>query len=165
VERTSSVSNAASFLHVLNVAVTFDDAESVYFLEDDYLHRPRADTVLLEGLGRADYVSLYDHADKYIAGGNPFVDDDGGEITKVYITASSHWKLTNSTTMTFASHVHTIREDYAIWQSACAGHVPTDFDTFITLRNNQRSLITPIPGYATHCEKQWLAPFTDWTTI
>lgn len=165
VERTSSANNAASFLHVLNVAVTFDASEVVYFLEDDYLHRTGADMVLLEGLGRADYVSLYDHPDKYIAGGNRFVDGDGGEITKVYITKSSHWKLTNSTTMAFASQVQTLHVDYAIWKAACAGKIPTDFDTFIALRNTGRSLITPIPSYATHCEKQWLAPFINWTTI
>ncbi|HEX9944575.1 MAG TPA: hypothetical protein VGG03_21400, partial [Thermoanaerobaculia bacterium] len=84
----------------------FSDDDVVYFVEDDYLHLPGSQQLLLEAIGVADYASLYDHNDKYInaneGGPNPFI-EYGGEVTRVVRTRSSHWKLTNSTTMTFAT--------------------------------------------------------------
>ena len=65
--------------YVMKMNLGADDC--VYFLEDDYIHRSTALTVLKEGLERAHYVSLYDHPDKYIpgdAGGNPQVDEEIG---------------------------------------------------------------------------------------
>ena len=60
-----------------------------YFVENDYLHHSNARNILLEGFTvGADYVSLYDHPDKYLnanEGGNPFI-EDGGEVTKVYLS-------------------------------------------------------------------------------
>ena len=36
---------------------------------------------------------------------------------------------------------------------------------FLDLRDNCRTLITPLPGYSTHGETQWLSPFTDWSKV
>jgi hypothetical protein len=36
---------------------------------------------------------------------------------------------------------------------------------FLALRDKGNSLITPIPGYATHGETAWLSPLTDWSKI
>lgn len=167
--QTNSKSNSDSFLNVLNRAIELPHDESVYFVEDDYLHLANSYLVLQEGLQIADYVSLYDHPDKYISenmGGNPLVDSDGGEITKVYLSKTTHWKLTNSTTMTFAAKVSTLVQDYKIWKSFCQTNIPNDFAAFIHLRNETgRSLITPIPSYSTHCETKWASPLIDWTTI
>jgi hypothetical protein len=165
---TNSAGNAASFLDVLNEAMQLPDDELVYLVEDDYLHLENSYRILLEGLQIADYVSLYDHPDKYISveqGGNPLIDSDGGEYTKVYLTHSSHWKLTNSTTLTFASRVLTLKEDYNIWKTHSGGQVPDDYRAFLELRSKGRSLITPIPGYSTHCEIKWTTPLIDWSTI
>lgn len=166
--KTNSKGNSLSFLNVVEEALKLPDTETVYFVEDDYLHLPNSFTVLDEGLQMADYVSLYDHPDKYIPatdGGNPFVESDGGEVTKVYLSKTTHWKLTNSTTMTFATRVITLREDYDVWRKHCQDNIPHDFDAFIELREKGRSLITPIPGYSTHCEAKWTSPLTDWPTI
>jgi hypothetical protein len=113
------------------------------------------------------YVSLYDHPDKYINkqnGGNPFI-EDGGEVTRVMLTDSCHWKLTNSTTMTFASTVGTLREDESILREFTKGSYPRDFEMFLALRENQKGLLTPIPGYSTHGETAWLTPLIDWSKI
>lgn len=168
VTETSSKGNSLSFLNVVEEALKLPDSETVYFVEDDYLHLPNSFTVLEEGLRMADYVSLYDHPDKYLPrqlGGNPFVEYDGGEVTKVYLSKTAHWKLTNSTTMTFATKVSILREDYEVWKRHCQDNIPHDFDAFIELREKGRSLITPIPGYSTHCETKWTSPLTDWDTI
>lgn len=145
---------------------SISDNEIIYFVEDDYLHRKESNKLIYEGIKVADYVSLYDHADKYIPaskGGNMFIGEDGAEVTKVLLTKSSHWKLTNSTTMTFASTKKTLLEDKDIWERWTLGTHPHDFQAFIELRQKGRSLITPIPGYSTHCEPAWASPLIDWS--
>jgi hypothetical protein len=156
--------NGVAKLDSLNLS----ESDYVYFCEDDYIHRQNSMKVLLEGLARADYVSLYDHADKYIPaskGGNPYIDDDGTEETRVGVTESCHWKLTNSTTMTLATSVKVLKEDRKIWDTGTSETYPHDFNMFIQLRQMGRSLITPIPGYSTHCEEKWKAPLIDWSKV
>lgn len=157
---------AGTFNLALDMALKYDDDEIVYFVENDYLHKPGADKVLEEGFTIGyDYVALYDHPDKYINGANPFV-EDGGEVTRLMLTDSCHWKLTNSTTMTFAAKVSTLKQDEAILREFTSGTHPNDFQMFLALRNEkQHGLITPIPGYSTHGETAWLSPLTDWSKI
>lgn len=165
IEVTSVGNGAGTFNLALDKALMFDDDEIVYFVENDYLHKPGSDDVLLEGftLG-CDYLSLYDHLDKYLDGTNPFV-EGGGEVTRVMLTKSCHWKLTNSTTMTFATRVSTLKEDESILREYTIGTHPRDFQMFLALREKQRGLITPIPGYSTHGETVWLTPLFDWSTL
>ena len=168
VERTNLGSGAQSFNYILKKVLDFNRNYVVYLVEDDYLHLKDARNILLEGIKTgADYVSLYDHPDKYIDkewGGNPFV-EGGGEETRVIKSDSCHWKLTNSTTMTFASTVDVIKRDKEILDKWTSGTYPEDFKMFLELRENNRSLITPLPGYSTHGETQWLSPFTDWSKV
>jgi hypothetical protein len=156
---------AGTFNLALDKALNWDDNEIVYFVENDYLHLQDSPQILKEGfeLG-SDYVALYDHPDKYIDGGNPFV-EGGGEVTKVFLSNSCHWKLTNSTTMTFAVKVKTLREDEKILRKYTSGKHPYDFQMFLELRNIGRTLITPIPGYSTHVETTWLTPLINWNDI
>lgn len=165
IKKVSVGHGAGTFNLALDIALTFEDNEIVYFLENDYLHKPNSHKILNEGFNTgADYVSLYDHPDKYIDGANPFV-ESGGEVTRVLLTQSCHWKLTNSTTMTFAAKVKTLKEDEKILREFTCGSYPRDFDMFLKLRENGRSLVTPIPGYSTHGETAWLSPLIDWSKI
>lgn len=167
--RTSS-GISSGFMGIIDAIVKINNPdEVVYICEDDYLHLPNSKKVLLEGLELADYVSLYDHADKYMTveqGGNPLIDSDGCEVTKVFHTDSVHWKLTNSTTYTFASTVKVFQEDYDVFlKSATITGVSPDFQTFLDLYAKGRSLATPLPGYSTHCEPRWASPLTDWSNV
>jgi hypothetical protein len=167
-KRTNGGSSAAGFRIVFDDALLLPDEEIVYFVEDDYFHLPGSYEGILESLQRVDYVSLYDHVDKYIPaimGGNPFIGEDMAEETKVFITKSRHWKLTNSTTMTFASTVNTLRNDADIWNRYTAGTYPLDYQCFLTLRDKGRTLATPIPSLSTHGEVRWAAPLIDWNNI
>ena len=149
---TTSLGNANSFMYALDLAIKNDDNQTVYLVEDDYLHLQDSETIITEGIERAHYVSLYDHLDKYISPGqNPFV-YDGGEDTKLILTDSTHWKYTNSTTMTFASKVRTLKEDYDVIRQHCVTKRPADFPMFCALRKLGKKLITPIPGRSTHCD-------------
>jgi hypothetical protein len=166
-------SSAQSFSFVVDYALKhFSDDEIVYFVEDDYFHIDYSRQVLLEGIERADYVTLYTHPDKFIPashGGNPLIGDFGGEETVVIRTKNSYWMLTNSTTLTFATTVGTLREDYEIWKQFCFNTheqtYPRDFDCFLKLREKGRSLIMPLPAFATHTEIAWLSYDVDWEGI
>jgi hypothetical protein len=165
IKKVSIGHGAGTFNLALDMALEFDDETIVYFVENDYLHKPGSDKVLIEGLQIGySYVSLYDHPDKYINGANPFV-EDGGEVTRVMLSKSCHWKITNSTTMTFAAQVKTLKEDESILRSHTIGSYPRDFEMFLALREKQHGLITPIPGYSTHGETAWLSPLTDWSIL
>ena len=160
--RTTFGNGAASFNLALDLALKQTSCDMVYFVEDDYIHRLGAYDALIEGIELgADYVTLYDHPDKYYDGGNPLIEGNG-EITKVYLTKSCHWKLTNSTTMTFAATVKTLRKDELVLRKWTNSKHPHDFDMFMELRDMGRSLISPIPGYSTHGETKWLCPLVDW---
>lgn len=160
---------AGTFNLALDRALKMDDNEIVYFVENDYLHRQQSPKIIKEGLSLgASFVSLYDHPDKYLdpsKGGNPYC-EGGAEDTRVYLTDSCHWKLTNSTTMTFASTVRTLKKTETIlrkWTNQ--GHYPDDFKMFMELRDKNELLVTPLPGYSTHGETAWLSPITDWSNI
>ena len=159
---------AATFNIALDEVLKMADNDTVYFLENDYLHKPDSRVIIEEGfeLG-AKFVSLYDHPDKYLSpeqGGNPYC-KGGAEDTRVYLTDSVHWKITNSTTMTFAAEVKTLKENESILRNHTSGTHPNDFQMFLELRENNKLLVTPIPGYATHGETAWLSPLTDWSKI
>ena len=164
-----SLGNGAKTFNVaLDKALTYPDDEIIYFLENDYLHNYNSKDIIHEGfeLG-AQFVSLYDHPDKYIGpseGGNPYC-EGGAEDTRVYKTDSVHWKITNSTTMTFAAKVSTLKLNEGILRKHTAGTHPDDFQMFLELRQTNQLLITSIPGYSTHGETAWLSPLTDWNKI
>jgi len=162
---TEKGSGAATFNLALDEALTYDDDEIVYFIENDYIHKPGSEKIIQEGIDLgASFVTLYDHPDKYLdpsRGGNMYC-QGGAEDTRVYLSKSSHWKVTNSTTMTFAAKVKTLREVESILRKHTTGTYPRDFDMFLELREKNRILISSIPGYATHGETNWLAPLINW---
>jgi uncharacterized membrane protein YgcG/tetratricopeptide (TPR) repeat protein len=126
----------------------------MYFIEDDYIHREGARAALLEaleepsaladqaaGTGRiADYVSLYDHPDKYPAyvdtaglglGPNPLIDPArGGEVATVLLSHSTHWKTTNSACLSFGAPLTVVAEDAAVLSKWAVGEVPNDYSMF-----------------------------------
>jgi len=171
--RTDIGNGAGSFNVALEIALRLDDDNRIYFIEDDYLHDIDSAKLLNEGLDIADYVTLYDHPDKYVnAGetvnncvGNPYIQDNS-EITRVYLTKSSHWKITNSTTMTFATSVKTLKRDQEVIKKYTSGEFPHDFHMFQELiKNNRRKLISCIPGRSTHGETAYLTQLVNWESV
>jgi len=168
IEYVNIGNGAGTFNLALDEAIKYSDNEIVYFIENDYLHKPKAQKVLEEGFNLgASFVSLYDHPDKYLDpshGGNPYC-QGGAEDTRVYLTESCHWKITNSTTMTFATKVSTLKRVKHILRKNTQGTYPEDFKMFLELREQREFLVTSIPGYSTHGETAWLSPLTDWSKI
>ena len=171
----SQLGNAGSWLASARQALSDEFKDfALYFAEDDYLYLPDSGSIILDGLSRADYVSLYDHPDKYQEGPNPFADEQG-EPCRVLPGKWCHWKTSNSTTMTFAVKQQTFKEDFAVWERHCMAGFPNDFEAFLELqgtdswenriRANKRKLITSLPAWSTHTETEWLSPIRKWTEL
>ena len=153
--RTDYKSGAHSFLHAVCFAMQLDvpDDTIVYLVEDDYIHAPGAHAVLEEGMSVGDYVTLYDHKDKY----------QDPQSSYIYATKSCHWRTTPSTTMTFATRKGTLVSDFDIYLEYCKTGYPYDHEMFLALgKEKQRRLVSSIPGYSTHAETAWLSPCRDW---
>lgn len=168
IEKVSIGHGAGTFNIALDKALRLDDKEVVYFVENDYLHKQQSPKIIQEGLSLgASFVSLYDHPDKYLEpskGGNPYC-EGGAEDTRVYLTDSCHWKITNSTTMTFATTVGILKRVEPILRKWTQGSHPDDFKMFLELKDQNELLITPLPGYSTHGETAWLGPLTNWKQL
>ena len=168
VEYVSIGHGAGTFNVALDNALKHGPTDIAYFIENDYLHKKESLKIINEGFQlQPSFVSLYDHPDKYISpeqGGNPFC-QGGAEDTRVFITKSCHWKITNSTTMTFAAQVSTLKKIKDTLRKHTSGDYPYDFQMFLELRKKGHGLITSIPGYSTHGETAWLTPLTDWANV
>lgn len=161
---------SGTFRDALNLAIKENQpTDLVYLLEDDFLHKPGSLKLLTEALNTWDcYVTLYDCPDKYMDpkyGGNPQI-EGGGEYTKVFLTQSIHWKITNSTVMSFACSVKRLQQDKDLLYKYSSGRITQSYELFTELRDTKGiSVISSIPGFSTHCESRWLTPLTDWAII
>ena len=151
---------AISFLKTLEYILSkdFDDETIIYFLEDDYVHRPNWDIILQEGFELpVSYVTLYDHKDKYTEMYRYL-------MSKILITKSSHWKPVPSTTNTFSTKFKTLKEDKRIHYQYSTNVEPTaDHQKFLDLNQKGRYLISCLPGYSTHAVKEMISPCIDWS--
>jgi hypothetical protein len=158
-------SGAQSFLNLLNhiKEQNINDEDIIYFLEDDYLHKPGWIDILLEGFEYigADYFTLYDHPDKYWPG--IWENLPPGII----VTPSSHWRITTSTTNTYACKFKTLKQHFDIHVKYCDLEAKwvKDHEKFTHLWSIGSNLISSIPGYSTHIEENMLSPITDWEKV
>ena len=166
----SNGNGSGTFRDALNLSIKENlESDFVYLLEDDFLHKEDSNGLLIEALNEYDsYITLYDHPDKYLnkdKGGNPFI-EDGGEVTRVIKTDTMHWKITNSTVMSFAARVSRLKHDMELLEKYSSNRITDSFGLFTELsRTKGIAVLSSIPGYSTHCEKAWLSPFTNWEEI
>lgn len=98
-------------------------------------------------------------------GGNPQIRENG-EKSLVLLTPSRHWKYTNSTTMTFATKLKTLKEDFSLMHTFCQDVYPHDYGLFCELiQKRNKKLASCIPGASTHCEVNYLTPLIDWNNV
>lgn len=149
-----------SFHHTIDYILNqkYSDDDWVYFLENDYLHV--TDWVdkfsdLLKFGKNLEYISLYDHYDKY------FYDQYRDLKSKLFFHGSHHWRTTPSTCASFLVNSKVLNEDAQLIKSSGGDH---EFFTALT-EHHSRKIISPIPGLSTHCMKDFLSPGVDWKTI
>lgn len=151
-----------SFLNLLEHVrdLNIEDDTILYFVEDDFYHRPGWTNILREGFTyiSADYITLYDHKDKYT---EPMYDS---LQSKIIVTPSVHWRTTPSTTNTYAMLSQTFKKHYKLHEEYCDLVKGFTFDhaKFTRLWQEGSNLISCIPGYSTHCESAWMSPAINW---
>ena len=167
VEIINCGSECDSFLKTLDVIQSrnFDDDQIVYLLEDDYLHRSGWCDIMLEGFSiNASYVTLYDFEE--------FNNQD--ILCKIFSTDRCHWRSVPASTNTFACRYKTLLEDLKIHEKYSSSHAikekegfyfSKDYDKFWELQKHNRYVISPIPGWSTHCDANYLSPIIDWEKI
>jgi hypothetical protein len=125
----------------------------LYLLENDYVHQSGwLDEVyrLYESNLQFDYVSLYDHPDRY-------------RLIKRYAnaslfaTSSRHWVSAASTCGTFMMRYDVFLRDFSFLYST-----KNDHQMFRTLTGRRgRRLLTPVPGLSLHSMCEYLDPVQD----
>lgn len=161
--------DAISFLNVLNYVKeqNYNSNDIIYFLEDDYIHRPGWIDIMLEGFSyiSADYYTLYDHPDKYGPTSYPMLYED--LTSKIFATPSIHWRTIPNTTNTYACQYQTLIKHFDIHVKFCDLNEKwtKDSQKFHELWQVGSNLISCIPGYSAHIESNMLSPVIDWSKI
>lgn len=149
---------AGSFLAMLDFVkeAQFHPDTAIYFVEDDYLHRPGWVDALIEAFDLpVDYITLYDHLDKYLE--YPKLQ------SKIFVTSSCHWRTTPSTTNTYAMRASSLMQDLSVHRRFSLGRkITADHDKFTSLKKKGRVLISAVPGFSTHAEPKFSSPRIDW---
>lgn len=153
-----------SFLQMIDhvAAQKFSPETIIYFLEDDYIHKKGWIDILREAftLPNVDYATLYDHKDKY------FLPDYEELRSRIFHTASCHWRTTPSTTNTYAMRFKTLLRDYDVHRAFSEGRkITEDHAKFCCLSNQGAVLVSSIPGWATHAEPKFASPCIDWEEV
>jgi hypothetical protein len=149
-----------SYIFAWNYAkqINLEDDDLVYIAENDYIHIKGWVSKVLDLFKKydsIDYVSLYDHPDKYDLSIYPDLS------TYILLTKDHHWRITPSTCGSVIFGKQILNEDIDIHTTN-----PSDHGRFTFLKTNrQRNIITPIPSLSTHCENEWLAPIIEWNKI
>lgn len=135
-----------------------DSSDLIYLLENDYLHQKNwVDEIftLYKTYSGLNYVSLYDHNDKY------FLPQYESLTSKIITTETLHWRTTPSTCGTFiiSKEIYDLDKDILFEMFG-------DHNKFIWLNENRgRFVLTPIPGLSTHCVSGLLSPTINWELI
>lgn len=164
--------NSKTFRYAYEQATLLPEDDIVYFVEDDYWHL-RGSLVKLQAAFdelKADYVTLYDHPVRYATDYKFGLDLPSVKGTQIWIAGDHHWRTQESTCMTFAARVSTLREDKDIFWRYSETDVPNDREAFRRLQgllcyeegSRGRILIGPMPSLSTHCHLPWLAPCVNW---
>ena len=130
----------------------------IYFVENDYMHVPgwlNKVFELFKTYSGLDYISLYDHNDKYFL---PMYND---LVSKIFTTENHHWRTVPSTCGSFILTKELFDKDYDILST-----MEGDHNKWLWLNEHRgRSVITPIPGLSTHCMNGLLSPTINWNQI
>jgi len=159
--------DAHSFINMVEYVCNLDnisDDAIIYLLEDDYIHRAGWCDVMREAFKNdiADYVTLYDHPDKYFG-----MQMYHNLYAKLFVTESCHWRTTPSTTNTYAMKMKTLRvskDDHLRFSCKVVGFT-FDHAKFVFLNNVGKRLVSALPAFSTHIETAMMSPVIDWETV
>lgn len=131
----------------------------IYLLEDDYLHREGWVDTLLDGftIPGVEYVTLFDHKDKY------FFPEYKELTARIFHTKSCHWRTIPSTTNTYAMRFDTLKKHIAIHREfSLERKITADHEKFTNLSKKKALLVSPMPGWSTHVQLEYISPCHEW---
>jgi hypothetical protein len=187
--------NGATFRRQVDILRAQEDADLVYFAEDDYLYLPRALERVVTFMRRhpeADFVTPYEHSDSYLK----YIH----RIRRVEIFEDDcRWRTVASTCLTFMARRESLVQsaaafktynrnpDLAIWLALTKSRVCNPWSWVRSLGDGlyfsashalawryawrqilfgkRRTLWCPVPALVTHMERSGLAPGVDWEQI
>jgi hypothetical protein len=133
--KLNGVGNLATFGRQIDILLEQQDADVVYFAEDDYLYLPDQFPAMLEFLVAhpdVHFVSPYDHPDCYKLDLHR-----GPKWLRTY--ASHHWRTAASTCLTFLSRKETLARYEGVFRSYEKGN----FDCSLWLSLTKHRVLNP----------------------
>jgi hypothetical protein len=130
------------------------DDDIYYLLECDYLHTPDAGQKMLDAVTHFDWITGYDHPDKYKEGMIP-------KQNERKIINGHEWRTTDSTTSTFMARGSKIREQMELFKR----YGWDDHKRWLDLNERGYVLGSPIPSLSTHLVTEYLASNVDWKSL
>ena len=153
------VGNQKSLLACYDLAKQ-TNSEYINFVEDDYFWYPHACDLMLAGLVKFNFVTLYLHPDR--------TREPSDDITygrEFFLkTISSYWVSNESTTCSFACSRPVFNHCEQNLRDFCNKGVgaPDDRGFFREMAKNGLRLFSPVYAFSTHCEEPHVAQFMDW---
>tara|TARA_Y100000310_G_C20433953_1_gene692821 strand:- start:132 stop:827 length:696 start_codon:yes stop_codon:yes gene_type:complete len=161
-EKIKNYGNLGSLRYCLDFTQELN-GNSVYLLEDDYLHLPEAIRYLDDGIKKFRLVTGYDHPDRYHPAEGTEQDITAGR-EMIKLGQFCHWRTAESTTGTFAAARDCLSEifDYARHHLSTGQDRAFFRDVYTDLGIR---LFTPIPGVSAHCCVDYLSPHVKWEEV
>lgn len=127
------------------------DDDVYLFQECDYLYLPGSGQKMMSAVKYCDFLSGYDHPDKYKEGMIP--------KNIVYQTIlNQKWRTTDSTTSTFMARGEMVKKELELFRS----YGWDDHKRWLDLGSKGYKLWTPISSLSTHMVEDYMAPNVDW---
>jgi len=127
--------------------------DDVLFQECDYLYLPDTGEKFVEAIKEFGLVSPYDHPDFYTR-----YDIHPKEV-ELKLFNNHHYRVSRRNTMTFGM----TKEVFENQKERLKKYGYLDHWVWIEMATHGNYLHTPIPSFATHMAKDYLAPAIDWS--
>ncbi|HEX4602647.1 MAG TPA: glycosyltransferase family 2 protein [Candidatus Angelobacter sp.] len=162
-EPLPGIGNHGTFNRQIEILLHQQDAELVYFAEDDYFYLPdqfRLMTEFIQGNADADFVSPFDHMDCY-------TQELHRRPTWLRVFQDRHWRTAGSTCLTFLTTKSILRQTQRIFRS----YARRNFDCSLWLSLTKENVLHPVdflrwtvrqPLFAKIIAKAW---FFGWPQI
>jgi hypothetical protein len=132
------------------------DDELILFLECDYMWNPDLDVKkYLEGIKKLGLVSPYDHLNYYLDR------EAHSNMCQIELVDDHHFRSTETCTMTFGLRRDVFMDNLEIFKKY--GYL--DHDVWLDIAKKGQKLFCPIPSFATHMVRDFLAPSVDWKKL
>lgn len=143
------VGNHQTFLRQLQILTEQNDAELVYFAEDDYVYQPsefRLMTDLIQAFDDVHFVTPHDHPDYY-----DLELHSGASLIRVF--GNRHWRTAASTCLTFLCTRRILSKTGHIFRT----YALRNFDSSLWLSLTKKSVLRPLDVCRWLAERPFLA--------